>query len=156
MIVDISACDTDNTQTIKGTKHRKETTPCSSGGVVIKRNNISVVVKQEMMDYSFPPLVQASNKVITIKMTQNAEADGNNFDSFVDAVPFSGDDASDTGTAAPGTQEDHAAYGETFVDSDDKLSNDLDDDAGEAECGTKKTDNDQQQKHKENNDKGWQ
>lgn len=149
LVIDTSSSERDDTQSTKGSKRRKETTPRSSGEVVNKRINTSVVVKQEMMDEEFPPLVQASNKVITIDMTQDSNVGADNLDSFVDAVPFSGDDASETGTTVLSTQEETIEFLEIDDNTDDDSSDDSDHDADGPGSRSKEIDDEQKQKHKE-------
>ena len=151
LVIDTSARAKHDIQTTKGRKRRKEITPRSSGEVVNKRVNTSVVVKQEMMDDQFPPLVQATNKVIIYNTTQNSDVDGDNLDGFVDAVPFSGDDDLDTVITAIGTQEKKVEHVHNADSSDDELSHDSDDDADRTGSGMKETNDEQQQKYKDNN-----
>ena len=82
-------------------------------------------------------------------MTQNSKMDGDNLDSFVDAVPFSGDDASETGTTVLRTQEETVEFLEIDDNTDDDWSENSDHNADGTESGLKEINDEQQQKHEE-------
>ena len=91
--VDTTTAKNDNDKGDKGRKRQKDITPRSSGKEVNKRSNITVAVKQEMIDEDVPQVTQDPKDVVTVDMTNDDDTD---VEHFVDAIPFSGDEASDT------------------------------------------------------------